>query len=298
MAYNGSGSFSLYSPGNPVVTGTTISSTAFNNTMNDIANNGLSQAIVKDGQQTLTANIPFSGFKITGLGAGTAATDSVRLSQLQNGSGATLGTIAGTNTITAVGSPTVTAYAANQVFRFIPAATNTGATTINIDGLGAKNVYWDGAALFGGELKINVPAQVFYDGTQFNLMALGGPVSITASLGADVALNNTANYFDGPSVAQGTVGTWLATGQVTVRDTAGAAGIRVKLWDGTTVIDSAYVTVGAANFAVVVHLSAVITSPAGNLRISVRDESSTSGSMQYNSSANGKDCTLTAIRIG
>lgn len=173
MAYNGSGSFSLYTPGNPVVTGTTISSTAFNNTMNDIANNGLSQAIVKDGQTTLTANIPFAGFKITGLGAGTAATDSVRLSQLQNGSGATLGTIAGTNTITAVGSPVITAYAANQTFRFIPAATNTGATTLNIDGLGAKNIYLNTSVLVGGELQANVPVMVYYDGTQFNLMTGG-----------------------------------------------------------------------------------------------------------------------------
>jgi hypothetical protein len=36
-----------------------------------------------------------------------------------------------------------------------------------------------------------------------------GPASltnITNSLGADVALNSTSTYFDGPSVAQGTVG--------------------------------------------------------------------------------------------
>jgi hypothetical protein len=36
-ARNGSGTMSLYSPGNPVVSGTTITSSAFNNTMNDLA---------------------------------------------------------------------------------------------------------------------------------------------------------------------------------------------------------------------------------------------------------------------
>ena len=60
MAFNGSGTFALYSPGNPVVTGTTISSTWANNTLSDIAT-GLSTCITKNGQTTTTATIPFAG---------------------------------------------------------------------------------------------------------------------------------------------------------------------------------------------------------------------------------------------
>ena len=60
-----SGTFSLVA-GNPVVTGTTISSTVQNNTMNDVAT-GLSTAVLKDGTQTITANIPFAGYKATQL---------------------------------------------------------------------------------------------------------------------------------------------------------------------------------------------------------------------------------------
>ena len=56
-----SGTFSLVS-GNPVVTGTTISSTTQNNTMSDVAT-GLSTCLLKDGTQTATAAIPF----ITGV---------------------------------------------------------------------------------------------------------------------------------------------------------------------------------------------------------------------------------------
>jgi hypothetical protein len=59
MAYNGSGVFSLYSPGNPVVTGTTISSTWANNTLSDIAT-GLSTCVLKDGTQTTTVRVPFA----------------------------------------------------------------------------------------------------------------------------------------------------------------------------------------------------------------------------------------------
>ena len=56
--------------------------------------------------------------------------------------------------------------------------------------------------------------------------------SITNTLGANVALSNTGLYFDGPSVAQGTSGTWLATGTITVQGSAGADIIKIKLWDG------------------------------------------------------------------
>lgn len=167
-----SGTFSLVS-GNPVVTGTTISSTVNNNTLSDIATNGLSLCLLKDGTQTVTANIPMAAFKFTGLGAGSAANDSVRVAQLQTGIGIVLTTIAGTNTITAVANPVISAYAANQLFVFIPAATNTGATTINIDGLGAKNIFSLYAACLGGELVANVPAQILYDGTQFNIVGSG-----------------------------------------------------------------------------------------------------------------------------
>lgn len=81
MARNGSGTYNLYTPGNPVVTGTTISSTWANNTLNDIAT-ALTNSIAKDGQTTPTANLPMGTFKFTGLGAGSANGDSLRYEQL------------------------------------------------------------------------------------------------------------------------------------------------------------------------------------------------------------------------
>lgn len=76
MARNGSGTYSLPS-GNPVVTGTVISSTWANTTLSDIAT-ALTASIAKDGQTTPTANLPMGGYKLTGLAAGTATGDSVR----------------------------------------------------------------------------------------------------------------------------------------------------------------------------------------------------------------------------
>ena len=70
-----SGTYSLPS-GNPVVTGTTISSSTTNTTNSDIAT-ALSSCILKDGTQTITANLPMASHKLTGLSAGTTAGDSV-----------------------------------------------------------------------------------------------------------------------------------------------------------------------------------------------------------------------------
>jgi hypothetical protein len=120
---------------------------------------------------------------------------------------------------------------------------------------------------------------------------------ITASLGADVALNNTANFFDGPSVAQGTTGTWFVSGTVTLVDTAGAAQFQCKLWDGTTVISSSAASSAGANFFASVSLSGYLASPAANIRISVKDISSVSGKISFNQSGTLKDSTLSAYRI-
>lgn len=81
--YNGSGTFTPYTPGNPVIPGTTISSTAFNSTQSDIAA-GLTNAVTRDGQSPPTANLPMGGRKHTGLAAGTVAGDSLRWEQLFN----------------------------------------------------------------------------------------------------------------------------------------------------------------------------------------------------------------------
>lgn len=175
MARNGSGTYSLPA-GNPVVTGTTVSSTWANTTLTDIGT-ALTTSIASDGQTTPTANLPMGGFKLTGMGVPSARTDSATLGALQNSQGQLLTGTAGTNTITAAGSPAVTAYTSGQTFRFVPAGANTGATTLNIDSLGAKNIFYRGAALTGNEIPPLGMITVTYDGTQFNMTASNGAPS-------------------------------------------------------------------------------------------------------------------------
>jgi len=80
MAFNGSGTYNLPA-GNPVVTGTTISSSTTNTTNSDIAT-ALTNCITRDGQSTPSANLPMNAKKLTGLAAGASAGDSVRYEQV------------------------------------------------------------------------------------------------------------------------------------------------------------------------------------------------------------------------
>ena len=169
MSYNGSGTFNINSAGQPVVTGTTITSTAFNLLTADLAT-GLSTAMTKDGQSTPTANIPMGTFKLTGLGAGTAATDAAQYGQLQAGA-TTIAVVTGTDTLTGTLTPAITAYATGNLFSFVAANTNTGAATIALNGLAAKNITKLGStALAAGDIVSGRVYLIEYDGTRFQLL--------------------------------------------------------------------------------------------------------------------------------
>jgi hypothetical protein len=98
----------------------------------------------------------------------------------------TLASVAGTNTITGNLSPALTAYETGQHVRFKAANTTTGATTLNINSLGARAVQYNNAALVNGEIAQNVYHNAVYDGTQFQLLnpALSGSSrALPASVG-------------------------------------------------------------------------------------------------------------------
>lgn len=109
---------------------------------------------------------------------------------IQSGTLQLLTSVAGTNTITATATGPIAAYAAGQMFLMVPANTNTGATTVNINGLGAKNIFFGGVACVGGELTQNVPAQIVYDGTQFQIISTTAYNRVRANTGHIVLPGN------------------------------------------------------------------------------------------------------------
>jgi len=80
MSLNGAGVFTLLSPEFPAVSGEVIYADDYNSILLDIAQ-ALSTALYKDGQQTLTANLPMGGYKLTNLGAATLAGHAIEYQQ-------------------------------------------------------------------------------------------------------------------------------------------------------------------------------------------------------------------------
>lgn len=187
MSRNGNGTYSLPA-GNPVVTGTAISSATHNTTMSDLAT-AITQSLAYDGQTVPVANLPMNGFRHTGVGNAAARTDYASAGQVQDGALTALSTIAGTDTITAVAPVGMVAYATGQLFSFVSAGANTGAATININGIGAKAITKNGAiSLAAGDLAVNRVHLIRYDGTQFQLLN-----QRSRSRGADIASAGTLN---------------------------------------------------------------------------------------------------------
>jgi len=129
MAFNGTGTFlRIYNWVTDKVNSIPITASRFDGELDGMAT-GLSNCITKDGQTTITANIPFNSNKITGLGNGTARTDVINVGQVQDNQFQYLGTTGGAaDAYTLSPSPTITAYATTQQITAKISATNLTTT--------------------------------------------------------------------------------------------------------------------------------------------------------------------------
>jgi hypothetical protein len=156
MPYNGSGTFTLPA-GNPVVTGTTISSTTTNATNTDIAN-GLSNAVTRNGQSPATANLPMGGFKLTGLGEGTTAGESVAYGGSPAFAKVTL--TAANNTATGGGQLYLTGATGNRI-DFYDVGSAPPAFTTRC--LGTKIVLWPGVSATAVDFAMGIDSATLWN---------------------------------------------------------------------------------------------------------------------------------------
>lgn len=112
--------------------------------------------------------------------------------EIQNSALIYAGTSTGTNTITASLSPALTAYAAGQRFCFKAGGANTGATTLNLNGVGAAAVQRWGVALVGGEIQTADMVEVIYDGAAFQLVNSTSAPLFVDRTNSRVGINSTA----------------------------------------------------------------------------------------------------------
>lgn len=131
-------------------------------------------------------------------------------------------TTAGTQpTYTLTPSPAITAYATGQEFTILIHSANTGAATINISGLGAKDLTKGGAtALSSGDLALNAEYKIIYDGTRFQVIgisssATGGLTNFLTQFAAgNIAVGSdlTAPYIVQEAITLSTVKLYLKDG--------------------------------------------------------------------------------------
>ena len=149
MSRNGSGVYSLpVNSWNPAINGVSATASDWQNLANDIAA-ALTQSLSSDGQTPVTGNLPMTGNKLTGLGAGSATGDSLRWEQLfsqgtpQNLVSAATTDIGAQNSVflNITGTTTITSFGTNyngpRYLRFDGALTLThNATTLILPGAG------------------------------------------------------------------------------------------------------------------------------------------------------------------
>lgn len=323
------GVFSINSTGQPVVTGTVISSTVFNAFTSDIAT-GLSTCVLKDGTQTVTANIPMSNFKFTGLAAGTATGDSLRYGQV-NGVVTTLG-----DTLYATGAGAfariaakadVAAHATTSDVWVARQVVLTGSVVTFTDIADAPYVgavvwvkqndahVWTNGATFsiqgaanytaaaGDWIRIYATTVSTFEITIFKVAGVpSGSVAAQTFLGSDVNLDNASNYFN--IVNTGSIGgagqKWLIAGTLCAFRNAGSSQVLLRIWDGSSTV---YVEtnggVDTAGVYSVINVYAIVTlSAATTFHLSAKASATDAVAITTGGSGTANKATsIVAIRL-
>jgi hypothetical protein len=190
-----SGTFTVDTDGIPVLPHTRIYDYIFNAFVAELEA-ALSNRICKDGQTTITQNIPMNNKKLTGLLAGTALQDSCNLQNLMANTGIYVNTVGGTvDAITLTTAPAVTSYGTGLELLFVAGGDNTTAVTVNVSSLGVKDVLkMGGVPLVAGDIVSGSLVHIIYAATHFLLLtppvhegtwtpSVGGTATYTSRVG-------------------------------------------------------------------------------------------------------------------
>jgi hypothetical protein len=219
------------------------------------------------------------GYRHTGVGNAVAKTDYASAGDVQLQSLIWCGTSGGSaSAYTATPSPAWTSYAAGGMVAFRANHTNTGAATLNVNALGAKNLYGAGGNNLGAdELLANDLAFAVYNGTAFQMIAplvRGTTDEITVtnngaawvvSLPQDVTIARDLTVTDDLFVLDNAVVTGYVSVDTILEKTA-AAGITIDsvlLKDGAVSCSSASIATVTTSTALVTDTISERTSAAG-----------------------------------
>ena len=187
MPRNGAGTYILPA-GNPVVSGTTITTAWANPTMSDVAT-ALTQSLARDGQSAPSADLPMAGHKLTNVAPAGALNEYARADQVQQGVLLRLAGEAGGDAYTATLPFGATAFInGQQVVLKFPVANATPTPTLAINGGAAFPISrQDGSSLQIGDCHSGVISQLMWNDTSWLLVG----VTTTPAAVAGVASFNT-----------------------------------------------------------------------------------------------------------
>ncbi len=169
---------------------------------------GFQQALLK------AANIVASGNTDTALNKNSSQYLQAMLHQVLSGFVFDESGAADVYVLDVVGNnPAPADYEANMTFRFVATNTNTGASTVDVESLGVKNIFADGAALTGGEIIVGNTITITFDvaNDRFNLITtalhdhtnagqggklIGLPVQIVSTQNSALATGTTVIPID------------------------------------------------------------------------------------------------------
>lgn len=221
----------------------------------------LSGVITKDGQTTITANLPMSTFRHTGVGNAVARTDYAAMGQVQDGK---INWVDGGGTadaITATYSPAITALVDGQLCHVRATAANATTTpTFAPNGLTARTIVKQGGqALAAGDIRADGHELILrYDltNTRWELLNPKSPTTLPSSgiigtttndsaaagiigeyisssvANSTVSMNSGINY-DLTSISL-TAGDWDVEGNIAIAVGAGATVSVFRGWISTT----------------------------------------------------------------
>ncbi len=214
---------------------------------------GINNCMTKDGQNAATANLDMGSNKLTMGATATAVGDFPIVSDIQNAVHTYVTSTGSANAYLIALTPAPAAYAAGQPFRFKANFANTGAATINVNSLGAKDLKRYGSIpLVTGEIRVDQIVTVVYDGTQFQTISINDvPVPVASKFGAFLVQNTADDGYELLS-GQGTGGQVMtsngpdalasfqaATGWQTVKDITISSDVTIEFEDGVDGVDLA-----------------------------------------------------------
>jgi hypothetical protein len=166
----------------------------------------LTNSIAADGQTNPSADLKMNGFKHTNVGAATALTHYARVSELIDQDHIFYVDSGSANTYVITPSPAIAAYEEGQKFVFRAANASSGASTLNVNGLGAFAIqHNDGSTLIANSIVAGGYYEVTYDANSSpDRWVLTSPSSRVPDgmLSANVALISSANIFGNDQTIQ------------------------------------------------------------------------------------------------